>query len=106
MESDNEFGKFIYCLINLFFVLLSVIIQRRVFIVFGVIGINIYLGHLAFQLFKDSMLFPVVLSLLGLMIIYIGIVYRRHKIKIEETILKFVPDFIRNLNPVLKRLED
>lgn len=99
MNSDSELNKFIYFLINVFLILFSVIIQRRVFIIFGSIGVFSYLGHLAFKVFEDSLLFPVALSLMGIFIIYIGIIYNRNKDKIDERIGKSLPKFLLKLNP-------
>ncbi len=99
MNDDSELIKVIYCLINLFFILLSVVIQRRVFIIFGSIGVFSYLGHLAFKVFEDSLLFPIALSLLGVVIIYIGIIYNRNKTKIDKAIRDLLPAFLLKLNP-------
>ena len=99
MNSDSELNKLLYCAINVFLILISVIIQRRVFIVFGSIGVFGYLGHLAFRIFTDSLLFPVALSLLGMAIIYLGIIYHRNKLIIEETLRNILPDFLLKLNP-------
>ena len=37
-----------------------------------------YLSHLAYIVFKDSLLFPFILSLLGIGVIYLGIIYQRN----------------------------
>ena len=47
MESGNQWNKFLYCLINVALMLLSVLLQRRVFIVFGALGVFGYLGYLS-----------------------------------------------------------
>ncbi len=99
MDSDSELGKFIYCLINIGLVLLSVLMARRVFIFFGALGVIIYLGHLAHMVFKDSLLFPVALTVLGLAIIYFGILYQRNRDTIERSIVNLVPDALRRLLP-------
>jgi len=99
MDSDSELNKFMYFLINVFFILFSVIIQRRVFIIFGSIGVFSYLGHLAFKVFEDSLLFPIALSALGIIIIYLGIAYNRNKKYIDEKMSELLPDFLLKLNP-------
>ena len=48
---------------------MSLKLRRAVFLVFGAMGAYIYLGHLAWEVFKDSVLFPFVLALLGLSLI-------------------------------------
>jgi hypothetical protein len=99
MNSDSELNKLIYCFLNLFLILLSVILQRRVFIIFGAMGVFSYLGHLAFKVFEDSLLFPVVLSLLGIAIIYLGLFYNRHKKRIEAQFRYILPAVLQKFNP-------
>ena len=79
MNSHSEFGKLIYCLINLSLIFCAVLLRRPVFVIFGAFGVSFYLGHLAHEVFQDSMFFPVVLSLIGLAIIYLGIQYQRKR---------------------------
>lgn len=99
INMESELNKFIYCLINLFFILISVIIQRRVFIIFGSIGVFSYLGHLAFKVFENSLLFSIALSILGITVIFLGIKYNRNKEYIERKLMESLPDFLLNLNP-------
>lgn len=99
MENQGELQKFLYCLINVGLILASVILDRRVFIIFGSIGVFGYLGHLAQRVFKDSMMFPFVLTLMGILIIYIGTLYQRNRQAIENTVLGLIPDRLRKLLP-------
>lgn len=69
MESTSEVGRAIYAAINLGLIGLAVKLRRMTFLVFGAMGIYVYLGHLAYQVFKDSVLFPFTLALLGLSLI-------------------------------------
>ncbi len=57
---------------NVGFLFLAAFLGRRVFAVFGTIGIAFYLGDLADKVFKDSLLFPFALSLIGVAIIASG----------------------------------
>ena len=66
LNSDSETGKFIYFLINGGLVAVSLYLHRSVFLVFGALGIFAYLGHLSYEVFKDSIMFPFALILLGL----------------------------------------
>src|SRR6266446_4693261 len=61
MYSDRELPKLLYCAMNLGFIVLSVLLHRRVFLVFGALGVNAYLVHLSWRVFQNSMLFPFVL---------------------------------------------
>lgn len=84
MNSDSELGRFGYCLINLGLIGVALILRRRTFLLFGGLGVFIYLVHLANEVFKDSIAFPFVLSFLGLGIIYLGVLYRRKGTLVEE----------------------
>ena len=44
-SSGSELGKLFYCLLNVGLLLLSVVLARRVYAVFGTLGIAGYLGH-------------------------------------------------------------
>ena len=69
MDSDSELNRLIYAIINLGLIALAVKLRRATFLVFGAMGVYAYLGHLAYEVFKDSFMFPFVLALLGLSLI-------------------------------------
>lgn len=99
MESGSEWRKFLYCLINLGLMLTAILLERRAFLVFGALGVFGYLGHLSYSVFKDSMLFPLALTFFGLLIIYLGVQYQRHRERIEAAILAALPEGIRHIRP-------
>lgn len=99
MESTDELGKFFYAMINVGLMLLSVLLDRRAFIVFGSLGVLGYLGHLAQEVFKDSLLFPFALALLGIAVIALGVWYQRRREAIEAAILALVPARLMELLP-------
>lgn len=78
-HSDSELSKLIYFCINLLMMGVGVLLVRRVFVVFGAIGGSIYLGHLASSVFKDSWLFPIALTAIGLLIIYLGVLWQKNE---------------------------
>jgi hypothetical protein len=100
MESNSELKKFIYCMINVGLVLLAVFLQRRVFVVFGACGVLGYLGYLSYDVFENSFLFPMTLTFLGLLVIFLGVQYQKHRLQFEEAILAIIPAEIRRLRPV------
>jgi len=73
------------------------VLSRRVFAVFGGLGTAGYIGHLAYDIFKDSMLFPFALTLIGLGIIYIGVVWQKHEEAISSTLRNLLPSAMREL---------
>ncbi len=77
----GEIGKLLFCLISVFMILSAVALNRKIFLVFGGLGIFGYLSYLAYSLFSNSILFPFVLSFIGLMIIYGGLLYNRNEKK-------------------------
>jgi len=73
---STEFAKALYCLLNVGLLLVAVVLVRRAYAVFGALGVSIYLGHLANVVFKNSLLFPFALSLIGVGVIAAGIAVR------------------------------
>ena len=99
MDSRSELAKFVYCLINIGLIACSLVLRRRAFIIFGSLGLFGYLGHLAYRVFADSILFPFVLSLIGILIIYLGLQYKRRSGRIEGYIRASVLPRISGLIP-------
>lgn len=95
--SDSELAKFIYFSVNLIMIFIGVMLVRRVFVIFGALGCSSYIGHLAFDIFKDSWLFPIVLTVLGLLVIYLGILWQKHEQRITDKVRKILPDPLREL---------
>lgn len=95
--SDSELSKFIYFMINLFMIFTGVLIVRRVFVIFGAIGCSGYIAHLASDIFKDSWLFPITLTLFGLFVIYLGVLWQKNEIAITSKARSFLPKALREL---------
>ena len=96
-NSNDEFSKFIYLCINLLMMAVGVVLVRRVFVVFGAIGSCGYIGHLAYDVFKESVLFPIVLTAIGLGIIYIGIVWQKYGQMITQYLRRLLPTLLKEL---------
>lgn len=90
-DSGSETARLVYALFNAALVLFGAIIGRRVFTVLGAIGVATYLGHLAFELFEDSLLFPLALTAIGLGLVAIGIWWQRHEAAIHARLRRFMP---------------
>jgi hypothetical protein len=91
MDSGSQLNRFLYCLVNLGLMLLSVVLDRRVFIVFGSMGVFGYLGYLSWDVFKDSLLFPFALTALGLVLIALGIWYQRNQDRLRRSVVGIIP---------------
>ncbi|KTD22267.1 membrane protein [Legionella lansingensis] len=96
-HSESELSKFFYFCINLLMIGIGVLLMRKVFVVFGAIGCAFYLGYLASQVFKDSMLFPVALTLIGLLIIYLGTLWQKHEAVLTQKAQSILPTQLREL---------
>jgi hypothetical protein len=97
MNSGSELGKLAYCGINVAMVLIGAILGRRVFAVFGGLGIAGYLAHLSWQLFHESLVFPFALSAVGFAIIWMGVLWQRHELSLAARLRTFVPGPVREL---------
>ena len=98
-SGGTPLAKAIYCAMNVGFLFLAVFLGRRVFAVFGTIGISMYLGDLAEKAFRDSLLFPFALSLIGVGIIALGLYYHRHQDELRVWFDARIPSGLRRLRP-------
>ena len=103
MESDSHWGKALYCLINLGLMACAILLRRPMFMVFGGLGVAGYLTWLAHDVFENSLLFPVVLSLIGLGVIALGLLYQKHRGPLTTRLRHKLPASLVNLLPALRR---
>ncbi|MBM3108279.1 DUF2157 domain-containing protein [Pseudomonas sp. P66] len=103
MESDSELSKALYCLINLGLMALAVLLRRAMFMVFGAMGVAAYLGYLSYDVFAESLLFPVVLTLIGLGVIALGVFYQKHREALSVRLRALMPDSLLQFLPALRR---
>ena len=96
-HSDSELSKFIYFCINLLMIGVGVLLVRRVFVVLGALGASGYLGYLSFEVFANSWLFPIALTVIGLVVIYLGILWQKHEPAITASVRRLLPRQLREL---------
>lgn len=90
------YNKFSYFLINITLILFSLLLQRTLFLVFGALGLFVYTMSLFYDHFFHSTFFPIILSLVGIVIIFLGIIYSKNHKKIEKKLIAYLP------KPILK----
>ena len=95
----TELGRAVYCLFNVGLLFAAVILLRRAYAVFGTFGITLYLGHLADVVFKDSLMFPFALSLIGIAVIAAGLAYHRKQQAIAAWLAANLPEAVLRLRP-------
>jgi hypothetical protein len=97
MDSNSELSKLAFCGINVLLILIGAVLGRRVFGVFGGLGVAFYLVHLSRKVFQDSLLFPFALSLIGLAIIWLGVLWQRHEAQWSSGLRAYLPAAFREL---------
>jgi hypothetical protein len=91
MDSGSLLGKFVYLGINIAMIICGAILQRRVFAVFGAIGMCIVLVDFAQRVFKDSLAFVLVLSLAGFALMYAGVWWNKNQARIVGWMQHYFP---------------
>lgn len=87
---NSEIAYLIFALISVLYMLISILLQRRVFMIWGAIGTFSYIGHLAYTVFKNSPMFVLSMVILGLVIIFSGAYYAKNCDKIETKLRKLI----------------
>lgn len=95
-DSESELAKLGYGVLNGVLVLAGAALGRRVFTVYGALGVTLYVGHLAHEVFRDSFMFPLALTVLGLGMVVLGVWWQRHAQAIAARLGPLVP---RGLQP-------
>ncbi|MBC8000010.1 MAG: DUF2157 domain-containing protein [Leptolyngbya sp.] len=95
LDNGSELGKFVYFAINLGLMFASVLLARRVFLVYGSLGVLWYVSYLTYTLFAGSILFPLALTAIGVGVIFAGIKYHKNRAAIDGLVLSLTPDWLR-----------
>jgi hypothetical protein len=99
-DGGTELQKVGYLLINIALIGLSLFLNRRIYAVFGALGIAAYLGHLAHSVFKDVILFSFALSAIGLAVIFLGLWLHRNRLKLVAALDQSLPPGLKRLRPL------
>ena len=97
IEIEQFAHKIGYLALNFVLVFFGIILGRRVFLFFGVIGIIIALGILSTNLFSNSFHFVIMLTVLGFILILIGLFLSKYEKKITARIQMKLPKILREL---------
>ena len=103
LQRGDEGAAFVYGLINVGLMLLGVVLDRRACVVFGALGVTGYLGHLAWDVFAHSPMFPFALSAFGILVIVCGVVYARYASALRSAMVDQLPANFSRLVPALAR---
>ena len=100
-DSGSALGKMIYGAINVALVFFGAAIGRRVFTIFGALGVTGLLGELSHDVFRDSLVFPFALCLLGLCVVALGVWWQRREAAIQSVFTAWLPAFLQPLTAPL-----
>ncbi len=98
-DGGTAFEKFLYCAICISLIAFSLFMNRRVYSVFGALGVSIYLGYLANDVFDDMIGFSFALSAIGLGIIFLGLYLHRNRDRLAAGMDALLPSAISQLRP-------
>lgn len=99
VHSDSQLGKLAFALIHLGMIVVAVLIDRRVFLVFGALGVFGYLGYLSWEVFENSVAFPFALSFLGILVLFTAVKYAKNRAVLDAKLQGMVPAWVRTRLP-------
>jgi hypothetical protein len=95
---DSELRHALYCLLALVSLGIGALLRRRTFLVFGALGVIGYLGHLS-GLFRPSLVYPLIASLVGGLVLFLGVQLHRRQAAVETFLEALFPRSVRRLLP-------
>ncbi len=95
--NDDILMFVIFFLVNTVFIFLSIILEQKVFLVYGIIGLMEFVGRLSFEIFKDSPILPFVYTAIGILLIIIGIQVQKNKWGVD--IVRKLPSWMKVIKP-------
>lgn len=103
MNGHEYLTYFVLIIFNIMFIILSILLQRTVFLFLGGLGFFIYLVVLETSALSDihANSFVVISAVLltGLAVIFAGIFYKNNINKIEDAVERFIPENFRKYLP-------
>jgi hypothetical protein len=96
MGDGNQIGKAIYCLIHLLLIFMAIVLQRKVFLVFGAIGVFCYLEGEATGFFRNSFGFTLALTLIGILFIVAGLLYKKNEAALTKYLYPIIPARVKH----------
>jgi len=84
LDSGSQLAKFGYCLIHLAMIVVALVLRRKVFLIFGGLGVFGYLCNEAYGYFRNSVAFPFVLTLIGIALIVVAMQFKKHETELQQ----------------------
>jgi hypothetical protein len=99
MDSGSWLGKLVYLALHAGLLAAGVLLGRRVFLVFGALGVAAFIGDLAWHVFDNALGFSFALAGIGLALIFGGIQAHKHQPRIEAWLNGLLPARVRQWLP-------
>lgn len=93
----GEVSDFFCFVIDLLLIGFGVAVSRKMFVIAGVLGCYFYVTHLVNQFVDDRWLVVGLFAVMGLGIIWLGIVWQKHEVVINQRVQKWLPQVFREL---------
>ena len=93
----GEVSDFFCFVINLLLIGFGITVSRKMFVIAGVIGCYFYVTHLVNQFVDDRWLVVGLFAVMGLGIIWLGIIWQKHEVVINQRVQKWLPQVFREL---------
>lgn len=77
------------------FMVLAALLERGMFLTCGALGVYAWMGHLAFDVFRGALLFPMALTFTGLAIMGSGLLFQRRRDDVMNGLRSLVPEALR-----------
>jgi Ca2+/Na+ antiporter len=95
MGHGETWGEVVFLLINVVMIFYGAIIGRRVYAIFGGLGVAQVLGWFSYRVFQDSLAFPLVLSFIGLAVVGLGILWQKREREWTAAVRSVLPTAVR-----------
>lgn len=93
----GEVSDFFCFVIDLLLIGFGIAVSRKMFVIAGVIGCYFYVTHLVNQFVDDRWLVVGLFAVMGLGIIWLGIIWQKHEVVINQRVQKWLPQVLREL---------
>ncbi|MEI7705957.1 MAG: DUF2157 domain-containing protein [Deltaproteobacteria bacterium] len=95
MDAKSLPGTLVYLTGNALLVVLGAVLVRRAFTVFGAVGVAIGLASLGDRYLRNSWLFPLALTLIGLGVVGFGLWWSRNEARLSARLQPLLPASLR-----------
>ena len=94
---DGVISELFACIVSLLLMATGVVLNRRVFIVAGGIGVFLYIVYLAGLFIDNRWILVTLLALAGVGVIWLGLVWQKHERAVVNTLKNYLPGILHEL---------